>query len=546
MPVETDPLATARAHHAAARWVQACEGYAAADVADVDELLDIDDLERWAESAQVVGRLREAAEVLARCFERRAQAGQVHEATRAAYWLWSAHAFGRREFGIAAGWVERARALAEESGVDACGWLLVPQAYRHIAAGDNASAEELLQRAGELGRTFGDVDLVTIATTMRGRASLKQGLLQDGLALLDAAMVSILTEATSPRASSIMYCAAIGSCYEVQEVERAAEWSQALDRWLSSLPQLGGAYFGNCRIYRAMLMRLRGEWSRAEAELDEACRDLAVEGQLVAGHAWYELAELRRLRGDPAAEDAFERATAFGHPAQPGLALLRLGQGNTVAASAGLRRALAEREHVDERLALLPTAVEICLATDRVADAHDHVAELESTARTYPTTATLASLEASSGALALAEDRTAEALARLRSAADRWRELGAPYETARVSVRLGQGYRALGDEEGALMELRGALGTFEQLGARVDAALARSLLANANDDLDVLSPREVEVLRLIVAGATNAEIAAELSLSERTVHRHVSNILHKLDVRSRTSAATYAVQHGLG
>jgi hypothetical protein len=123
-----------------------------------------------------------------------------------------------------------------------------------------------------------------------------------------------------------MYCAAIGSCYEVQEIARAAEWSVALDQWLDTLPQLGGAYFGNCRIYRAILMRLRGDWSRAEAELEQTCRDLAVDGQLVAGHAWYELGELLRLQGQPGVEEAFEQATAFGHVAQPGLALYRLSQ----------------------------------------------------------------------------------------------------------------------------------------------------------------------------------------------------------------------------
>jgi DNA-binding NarL/FixJ family response regulator len=49
----------------------------------------------------------------------------------------------------------------------------------------------------------------------------------------------------------------------------------------------------------------------------------------------------------------------------------------------------------------------------------------------------------------------------------------------------------------------------------------------------------------MMEGRTNAEIAAELYLSERTIHRHVSSILTKLHVRSRTSAAMHAIQHGL-
>jgi DNA-binding CsgD family transcriptional regulator len=422
---------------------------------------------------------------------------------------------------------------------------MVPRAHACLGRGDYSTAEGLLHRAVELGLGRGDVDLATIATTMRGRATLKLGSLEDGLALLDQAMVRILSRATSPRTTSIMYCAAIGSCYEVQEIARAAEWSVALDRWLSSLPGLGGAYFGNCRIYRAMLMRLRGDWSRAAAELEQACRDLAVDGRRVAGHAWYELGELRRLLGDPGVEEAFEQATAFGHVAQPGLALLRLGQGNAQAAGAGLRRVLAERELAGDRLALLPAAVEISLAAGRIEEAKEVVTELEATARSYPTTAVRALLESARGAVALAEHRPADALARLREASDRWHELDAPFEAAEVGVRIGEGCRALGDAEGAQMELRAALATFERLGARPDASRVRGLLSGRTAELGGLSPRELEVLGMIAKGRTNAEIASALCLSERTVHRHVSNILTKLDVRSRTSAAAYAVQHGL-
>lgn len=535
-------LETAREHHRASRWVRACEEYAAADRATP---LPVDDLESWAEAAQVVGRIDEAIAVLARCFELWAEAGEIHRATRATYWLWSAHVFARGEFAIAAGWVGRASALAEEQGAGEYGWLLIPRAYGFLARDDYAAAEGLLHRVTELGLGRGDIDLITIATTMRGRASLKLGSLPEGLALLDQAMVRILTLTTSPRATSVMYCAAIGSCYEVQEIARAAEWSAALDQWLGTLPQLGGVYFGNCRIYRAILMRLRGDWSRAEAELEQACRDLAADGQLVAGHAWYELGELRRLRGEPGVEEAFEQATALGHVAQPGLALHRLSQGDAQAAGAGLRRVLAERTHVGDRLVLLPAVVETWLAAGRLDEAKEAVIELERSAQTYPTTAVRAILDAARGAVALGEDRAGDALVRLRAASNRWRELDAPYETAQVSVRIGEGCRAVGDEEGAGMELRAALATFERLGARPDASRVRGLLSGQNAHLAVLSPREIDVLRLIVRGRTNAEIAAQLCLSERTVHRHVSNILTRLDVRSRTSAATYAVQHGL-
>ena len=320
--------------------------------------LGIEDLECWAEAAQIIGRVDEAIAVLARCYELRAEAGEIHEATRVAYWLWSVHVFTRGEFAIAAGWVERARGLAARQSGE-YGWPLIPQAYGSIGAGDYESCRGLLHRAIELGLGRGDADLVTIATTMCGRTTLKLGSMESGLALLDAAMVRILTRTTSPRATSVMYCAAIGSCYEVHEIARAMEWSVALDTWLATLPQLAGAYFGNCRIYRAILMRLRGDWSRAVAELEQACRDLAVDGQLVAGHAWYELGELRRLQGAPGVETAYQQAIAFGRVAQPGLALYRLRQGDVQAADAGLHRVMAEREPAADRLELLEAAVEV-------------------------------------------------------------------------------------------------------------------------------------------------------------------------------------------
>jgi len=532
----------AHEHHRAARWAEACEEYTAAHRTAP---LSIEDLECWAEAAQVIGRVDEAVEALSRCFELRAQAGEVHEATRTAYWLWSVHVFTRAEFAIAAGWVERARGVAAARQPDEYGWLLIPDAYRCIGAGDHAAAEALLHRAAELGLVRGDTDLVTIATTMRGRATLMLGSLERGLALLDEAMVRILARTTSPRATSVMYCAAIGTCYQVHEIARAAEWSVALDRWLGELPRLSGAYFGNCRIYRALLIRLRGDWSRAAAELEQVCRDLAVDGKLVAGHAWYELGESRRLKGDPGIDEAYQQAVMFGRVAQPGLALHRLSQGEVHAACTGLQRALAEQALAADRFTLLPAAVEVDIAAGEIGSAEAAVAEMEKIAEVYPTTAARATVAAARGTVALAEDRPTDALVHLRDAVNGWRELGVPYEAAVTGVHIAQACRALGDEDGVRMELHAALATFERLGARPDADRAHSLLSDRVDGRSGLSLREIEVLRLIVDGRTNAEIAAELHLSERTVHRHVSNILTKLGVRSRTAAAIFAVQHRL-
>lgn len=531
-----DDLGAARRNHSASRWVEACERYA---VADRVAPLSVEDRERWAEAAQVGGRISEAVEQLGRCFEEHSSAGAIHEATRAAYWLWSAHAFARAEFALGAGWVERAR---EAAGGEEYGWLLIPQAYRHLARGDWQTAEATLRRASELGLSCGDVDLVTIATTMRGRATLKLGFLERGVALLDEAIVRIVTGSTSVRTTCAMYCAAIGSCYEAREIGRAAEWSAALDAWLTTNPSVTGVYYGNCRIYRAMLLRLRGEWARSETELEQTCADLAVDAQLIVGHAWYELGEIRRLQGKADAGEAYERAVAYGHSGQPGLAQLRWREGNLDAAESGLRRALAEETQPDERLTLLPAAAELAIAHGDLDAADDLVAEIESSLSTYPTLALRATADSVRGCVLLAQGLGSDALPRLRASSDAWRELGAPYEVAVVGRSLAQARRAVGDEEGAVLEVRASLATFESLGARPDAHLTREMLG---ENTRLLSPRETEVLRLIIDGHTNAEIAVRLHLSERTVHRHVSNILTKLGVSSRTAAAIDAVKRGL-
>jgi DNA-binding CsgD family transcriptional regulator len=289
---------------------------------------------------------------------------------------------------------------------------------------------------------------------------------------------------------------------------------------------------------------MRGDWSRTAAELEQACRDLAIDGHLVAGHVRYELGELRRLKGDPGVEEAYQQGVAFGRVALPGLALYRLSQGDVHAAGTGLHRVLAEREQAADRLALLPAAVEVALAAGLVDSAEDAVAEMERIADVYPTAAR-STVAAARGAIALVGDRPTDALVYLRDAVNGWRELGVPCEAAMVGVRIAEACQRLGDEDGVRMELDAALATFKRLGARLDADRVRKLLSDRLHGASGLSARETEVLRLIVQGRTNAEIAAELHLSERTVHRHVSNILTKLGVRSRTAAAILAVQNRL-
>jgi DNA-binding NarL/FixJ family response regulator len=110
----------------------------------------------------------------------------------------------------------------------------------------------------------------------------------------------------------------------------------------------------------------------------------------------------------------------------------------------------------------------------------------------------------------------------------------------------GLAYRKLGDDEGAQLEFEAAAETFERLGARPDARRLASRITQPSPEVrGPLTGREVEVLRLIAAGKTNRAIATELAISEKTVARHVSNILTKLDLPSRSAATAYAYSRNL-
>ena len=532
----------ARDLHQQSRWAEACDAFLLADRAVP---LGVEDLELLAECAQILGRGTDAVRALEAAYHARVRTGEIDAAVTSGFWLWHALILDG-EFARAAGWAARVRQLvAEHPGDDEQGWLLVTQAYGQVAAGEFEDAVRLTRRAAELGARQGVVDLFAFATTVCGRALLKAGRLAEGLSRMDEGMLPVTEGATSPRVTSMLYCSAIATCHDALELGRVREWGRSLDGWLKTLPPLHGAYFGNCRIYRSLLLRLQGSWQAARDELDAVCIELAEGyGRLVIGHAYYHLAEMHRLLGDEEAEDVYRRASDFGEPIQPGLALLRLSQGDVGTAATGIRRALAEAQSDLDRCRLLPAQVTIMLAAGEVEEANRGVDELVAVSDTFPTAAMRAELEGARAAVAVAEGRAADALPLLRAASATWRELEAPYETAKVSVLIASACRDLLDEEAAVFELRAAADVFARLGARPDLRRVEGLLA-PRTAAHGLSAREIEVLRLVADGKTNQAIAAELFLSERTVDRHVSHIFDKLGVRSRTAAATYALEHRL-
>jgi DNA-binding CsgD family transcriptional regulator/tetratricopeptide (TPR) repeat protein len=307
------------------------------------------------------------------------------------------------------------------------------------------------------------------------------------------------------------------------------------------------AFTGTCLVHRAEIMQLQGAWPQALEEARRACDRARRADRKPPGAGLYQQAEIHRLRGEFAkAEDAYRAASEGGFEPQPGLALLRLAQGRNDAACAAIRRLTGATSDRMRRASILPAHFEIMLACDDLEEARRARDELRELARAFDTDVLRAVVAQADGAIALREGHAHAAIDPLRWALGFWQELDAPYETARVRVLIGQACRALGDCEAAALELQAAKCVFERLGAR--PALSHldappRLIPPASRA--VLTAREFHVLRLISTGRTNKEIAQELSLSERTIDRHVTNILTKFDVRSRTAATTYAFDHKL-
>jgi DNA-binding CsgD family transcriptional regulator len=327
---------------------------------------------------------------------------------------------------------------------------------------------------------------------------------------------------------------------------RAKEWTTALNRWCGSQPDLV-PFRGQCLVHRAQLMQMQGAWIDAIAELRNALELLTKAGHPAIGDAMYELAEVHRLHGDfESAENAYRQATQFGRDPQPGLALLRLGQGHIEPASAGIRRALDETGQGSRRPHLLSAAVEIALEAKNVEVARSGADELAVLAAARQNALLNAMAAKASSGVLLAEGDAQQALGAARRAWSLWKDLNMPYESARARVLVGMACRSLGDEDAACMELDAARHVFENLSAGPALAGIDALVGGSTSKARCgLTTREIEVLQMVATGKTNRAIAGELFLSEKTVARHISNIFMKLGLPSRAAATAYAYDHDL-
>jgi DNA-binding NarL/FixJ family response regulator len=517
--------------------------------ADANAQLDAKDLEALATAAYLAGRDAESEAAWGRAHQAYLERGDRQAAAGCAVWL----AFGLFHRGAAApggGWIARAGRLLEEDGHESVvrGYLLVFDAIRRIDTGDFSGAHATFQRAFEIAQRFGDRDLAGLAGHGRGRALVRQGCVADGMTLLDEAMVSVVADEVSPVLAGDIYCSVLEACREVFDWRRAREWTASLTQWCGSQPDLV-RYRGECLIYRAEILQLQGDWPEALRDARQACERLASRpGQSAIGAAFYRVGEIHRLRGEfSRADEAYRQAAQSGRRPQPGLALLRLARGEAEEAAATLRAVLDDTTERRIRARMLPALVEAELACGETDSARAAATELAEIAVVFDTPVLWALSAHANGAVQLAQGNARGALAVLREAWAKWRELGMPYEEAQTRALMAIASARLGDIDSSDIDTDAARRLFKRLGA------ARALAgveepahgSQAHKGAAGLSPREEQVLRLVATGKTNRAIAEELFISEKTVARHVSNIFDKLGVSSRAAATAYAYQRDL-
>ena len=499
--VAGDPLEAGRE---AARKQAWREAYTLLRAADEAGELGAEDLESLAEAAWWTGRLDEALALNERAYSGFTTAGESARAAAIAASLALNH-LQKGAFAVASGWLGRAeRLLGEVEESAAHGFLALVRGTALFESGDLAAAAGQLAAARELGARHGDRNVEAMAMVFEGMRLVKSGEVDAGLALLDEATASAVGGELDPLATGVVYCVTIDSCQALGDCGRAAEWTDAANRWCDRLDITG--FPGACRIHRAEIMRLRGEWPRAEEQALTACDELREYNHFITANGYYEIGEIRRRRGDfAAAEEAFAKARELGREPEPGLALLRLSQGKVEAASRAIRREL-EREDIDPlgRARRLPAQVEIALAAGELKLARNAADELERIADGFlagsrRTPALEGALRLARGQLELAERDWSGAAASLRAARETWSKVGAPYETAQARLLLGLAYRGDGDEDAARDELTAARSSFETLGAVLDVQRATELLGDGRMQRTFMFTDIVDSTRLVEA-----------------------------------------------
>jgi class 3 adenylate cyclase len=472
--MEASPLQSGRDAAARHAWHEA---YGLLREADGAGALNPDDLRALGEAAWWLGRLDESIAVRERAHAAYLANGDKRSAAVMALTLANDH-WGKLEHSIGAGWFSKGeRLLKNEPECAEQGWLSMMNSFATLSEGDYAETLVSADKTLDIGTKFGDRDLQAFGLVFKGCALVSLGNVQEGLPLLDEATVAAVSGELRPYSTGMIYCVAITATSKLSDYSRSGQWTEASKRWCDRQSIAG--FPGICRVHRAEIMRLRGFWSEAEQEARRALSELQTFNLMLAAEGFYELGEVRLRMGDlEGAQEAFRQAHESGHDPQPGLALVRLAQGNVKAARSSMRRALDERDAGDRlhRMKLLPAQVEVELAAGDLDAARVAVTEMEEIAAVYSGDVFQALALWARGTLQLAEGDHASAVRTSRQSWRLWTKADLPYEAARARLTLGVALRADGDEDGAQLEIGAAKSSFEKLGATLDLRRALELL----------------------------------------------------------------------
>ncbi len=502
-----------------------------------------DDLRLLADASWWLGRISEYLTLTEELHQRYLDQGSIDRAALQALDLGGAF-FMRGEPAVGSAWLSRARRLLNEQPRGRGHGILL-----YVDVSDALAGQQLDVAMGgalelqHLGRDLADPTLAALGLLCEGLAEIRRGRFPEGFALLDEAMLPVVSGTVDPEFAGNIYCTIIAVCEEVADVVRAREWTEATERWLETFSD-AVMFRGVCRAHRVHLLATVGDWDRAVAEAEQVLIELADFNQGAMAEAEYQLGEIHRLRDRPdAARAAYLAAARRGKDPQPGLALLEAATGQPDEAWAMIASAVASATGPFACARLLHAQVEIGLRSGRLDAARAAYQRLRDTSDTYASPGFVAWADRAEGALHLAEGEPAAAVAPLAAAAAGFHRMDCHYERADVEVMLAASHAALGNAGEAETHQEAAGGLFARLGL---AVRPMHLAAPAVPAPGGLTEREVEVLARVAAGDSNRAVGTALSISEATVRRHLANIFRKLEVTSRTAAAAWAHRHGLG
>jgi DNA-binding CsgD family transcriptional regulator len=491
-------------------------------------------------------------------FEARGAAFRLYQArdddlgaARMAIWLACDQLDFRGAVSVASGWLARARRLLEDhEPAPEHGWLAFFEGYFARAGGDDEVASDRAAAAAAYGRTLGVPDLEMLGLALEGVTLVSSAQLAAGMRCLDEAAATALEgNATIPISGAWACCFLVSACSEVRDYARAAEWCAQIAEFAD---HYGSRYMlAFCRAEYGAIHLWQGHWRDAESELDASVKDFEQSRPAMAGAAIAWLAELRRRQGR--ADEATAMLDRVGPSARSQLckARLALDRGDAFEA-AELGERLLRQVPADRSAARLPgleLLIRARIALGELSKADAALEALRVIQEQIGTAPLRASSELAEGMIAAAREEHDRARLLLEDAVDRFERCGGPYEAASARVELAASLLALGRGHAARAEASEARRRLLELGAARDADRARRILdaagARGSGSDPAITPREREVLGLLSEGLTNRLIAERLGVSEHTIHRHVTNILRKLDLPSRAGAAAHAVRHGL-